>query len=740
MMLFRIFCTFAIALVAREVRAEQPVSFANEVAAILSRTGCNAGACHGNFNGKGGFKLSLRGESAAFDYTSLTRDMLARRIDLAHPDESLLLKKASGQASHEGGVRFGRSSSEYAILRNWIAAGASFDGDTSPKLTRLEVSPQHRVLVSPTDRVALTVVAHFADGTQRDVRTLAAYETTNIGVVNVQPNGEIVKLKNGEAVVLVRYLSQQVPVRLAFIADSGSPNVSILNTGQRLDALVAQQLQELRLQPSVLSSDAEFVRRVYFDACGIPPSPEGVRAFLANRDPNKREALIDHLLSKQEFAEFWAMKWSDLLRNEEKSLDRKGVQVYYRWMKSRFEADRPLNEFAKEILTARGSTYENPPTNFFRAVRDPLQRAESVAQVFLGVRISCARCHNHPFDVWTQDEYFRFAAFFPRIDYRILKNERRDNLDKHEFIGEQIVFADRKSETIHPRTGVPAAPKFLGADTPDLMGDADRLGALAEWIAKPDNPFFAKAQANRIWFHLMGRGLVDPNDDFKVTNPASNPELLDYLAAEFRAGGFRVKPFVKQILMSATYQLSSRANDSNEFDESHFSHAIIQPLEAEPLLDAMSRVFDVAPEFRGYPSGTRAGSLPAMLQGGGGRRGSATMSERFLKVFGKPERLLTCECERSDEPGVIQVFQMINGEQVNRMLRAENNRIGQALKKGVADAELLEELFLAAISRYPNDIEKSKLLATVSSATDKRSAWEDIAWGLVNSKEFLLRR
>ncbi len=737
----RLLSPLFIVLLASSARAaEPPTSFTNDVSAVLSRAGCNMGACHGNLNGKGGLKLSLRGEDPAYDHAALTRGALGRRVDVASPNESLLLQKAVGRVPHEGGVRFSASGNEYATLRNWIAGGGRSDAGTNPKLAALDVTPKSAILAAPKDSFQLKAVAHFADGSSRDVTPFVAVETTTVGIATIHSDGTVEKEQDGETTVLVRYLGLQVPVRVAFLPDVPPPDVSVLNSANKIDSLVARQLKELRIPPSALADDATFLRRASLDATGTLPMADEARAFLADRSPDKRAKFVDSLLAKPEFAEYWAMKWSDLLRNEEKSLDRKGVQVYHRWIKTWLAEDRPLNEFAREILSARGSTYANPPANFYRAVRDPQARAEAVAQVFLGVRVNCAKCHNHPFDRWTQDDYHRFAAFFPRVQYRVLSNERKDDLDKHEFVGEQIVFASRSGETTLPRTGEVAVPKTLGDDRSPAE-DTDRLGMLADWIADPANPFFAKAQANRVWYHLFGRGIVEPNDDFKAANPPSNPELLDHLAAEFKAGGFRLKPLVKTILLSRTYQLSSSTVDANAHDGTHFSHALVQPLEAEQLLDAMSRVLGVEPRFNGYPAGLRAGAVPAMSQAGtGSRRGGAAMGERFLRVFGKPERLLTCDCERSEEAGLLQAFQMINGEQVNAMLRKDDNRLGKLLDRGATDAEMLDELYLAALSRYPNATEKSKLFKYVKAAPDRRAAWEDVAWGIVNAKEFLLRR
>lgn len=715
------------------VSATDAVSFTNEVMAVLSRTGCNSGACHGNLNGKGGLRLSLRGESPNSDWKVLTRDMLGRRIDPANPDESLILLKATGRVPHEGGIRFGPNSREYQIVHDWIVGGAKRDPSDTPKPVSLTVSPIRKIVTEPETSVQLTVTATFSDGSERDVTGLAAYELNNVGVAKVLLTGEVVKEQDGEVVILVSYVGKQVPVRLSFIPNREEPDLSAFaKSGHPIDRHAAETFRELKITPAELSSDSEFLRRAYFDTLGMPPTAEEVRQFLNDSSTNKRAKLIDDLLERPEFAENWAQKWSDLLRNEEKTLDRKGVQLYYRWIKSAIEQDKPLNQFAAEILSARGSTYENPPANFYRAVRDPYQRAESVAQVFLGLRISCAKCHNHPFDVWTQDDYHRFVALFARIDYRIGDNDKRDRLDKHEFVGDQIVYTKPSGELPHPQGGN-AVPKFLGVKTPDLSGRADRLDALADWVASPDNAFFAKAQANRVWFHLFGQGLVEPNDDFRLSNPPTDPALMDHLADQFTADGYKLKPMIRHVMTSRLYQLAPAAGEPE-----HFSHTLVRPLQAEQLLDAISAVLDVPVRFPGYPLGLRAGQVPAPPQSG--RRGVETPATRFLKVFGKPDRLLTCECERSEDPGVFQAFQMLTGEVLTGMLKQSNNRIGRAIETKTPPVEFLDELYLSALARLPSEHEREKLLSYLECSADQRAAWEDIAWGLMNSKEFLLRR
>ncbi|HEY1186383.1 MAG TPA: DUF1549 and DUF1553 domain-containing protein [Gemmata sp.] len=714
------------------------VSFERDVLPVLTRAGCNLGACHGNLNGKGGFKLSLKGEDPVGDFATLTRDVLGRRTDPIRPAESLLLQKATAQVPHEGGARFAKTSPEYVIVRNWVANGCKMDAPGGAALTGLSVAPTNQVLVAPADRFRIRAVAHFSDRTTRDVTALAAFEFTQVGVAKITPEGEVIREQPGEVVLLVRYLSIVEPVRIVFLPDRPVPDTSDFKPNNRIDELVLAQLKELRLKPAGLAPDHVFVRRTYLDALGVLPAPAETRAFLNDPDPKKREKLIDALLARPEFAEFWAQKWSDLLRNEEKALDKKGVAVFYRWIAAQLAADRPLNEFARDILAAKGSTYAHPPANFWRAVRDPLARSESVAQVFLGVRIGCARCHNHPFDRWTIDDYYSFGALFARVDYRVLENKKRDDLDKHEFVGEQIVWQNRTGEMAHPRTKRPAPPKFLGTPTPDL-GTGDRLGAVADWVASPENPFFARAQVNRVWLHLMGRGLVDPNDDFRATNPPSNPELLEWLTKDFATHKFSLKHAVKTVMQSRTYQLAATVRDSATMsDELHSAHATVRPLSAEQLLDALAQVTGAPVAFKGYPLGMRANQIPAPPQSG--RRGVEGMSEKFLKTFGKPERLLTCECERNDDPGLLQAFQLITGELINSLVKGVDNRLGKMLSAGKTDREMLEEFYLAALSRKPTEAEEKKLLAYLAGTKDRRAAWEDVLWALLNSKEFLLRR
>ena len=413
--------------------------------------------------------------------------------------------------------------------------------------------------------------------------------------------------------------------------------------------------------------------------------------------------------------------------------------MFHAWIRDQFAANVPLNEFARAVISGRGSTYANPPANYYRALRDPYARGEATAQVFLGVRVQCARCHNHPFDRWTQDDYHEWAAFFSRVQYRVVNNKRLDGFDTHEFAGEQIVWMDRAGELTNPRTGQPAPPKFLGDDkAAPIAADADRLQILADWVADPGNPFFAKAQVNRVWFHLFGRGLVEPNDDFRTANPPANPELLDALAADFAAHKFDLKHLVRVILNSQTYQLAAETDDTNRDDTTNFSHALIQPLKAEPLLDAFSQVLQAPVKFDGFPLGTRAAQLPDAQVGARGVLPGA--GPRFLKAFGKPDRLLSCECERGDETTLVQAFQLLTGGLLHQMLTRSDNSLDRFVKDGKDNAAIVEELYLAALCRLPSEREKIGALALIARSKDRRSGLEDVAWGVLNAKEFLLRR
>jgi len=720
------------------IAASEPVTFERDVMAVFSKAGCNLGACHGNLNGKGGFKLSLRGQDSAADYEALLRQADQRRVNLLQPEASLILQKPTGQVVHQGGLRFNRESIEYRLLLNWIDSGAPGPVGSAPTLTRLEVTPREAVLIEPVESAQLRVIAHYSDGQQRDVTQLACYEPTNRNVV-VDHDGLVKREKFGQSTVLVRFLTWQLPVRLAFLPARPAFAWHAPPPENYIDRLSFAQLRKLQMNPSPLCDDTTFLRRAYLDCLGLLPTADEARDFLANQSPDKRAKLIDDLLTRPQFAEHWALKWSDVLRNEEKVLDAKGVDLFFAWIRDWIAAGKPMDEFARELVTARGSTYENPPANFYRANRDPLTRGETAARLFLGVRLQCARCHNHPYDRWTQDDYYDWAAVFGRIDYQIVSNQRRDRLDKHEFNGEQVVLIKEEGEVQNARTGLDAAPKFLGGYEPPMHPSEDRLLPLAEWLTRPDNELFVKSQVNFIWYHLLGRGLVEPIDDFRVTNPPSNPALLDALARDYADSGFDLRRLVRSIMTSCTYQLSSVPNESNADDEGDFARAIVRRLPAETLLDAQCEVLDAAAEFNGYPAGTRAGQVRG-VQRVRTREKKAALADRFLKTFGKPERLLACECERSNETTLKQAFTLIGDEGLNGLLAKDDNRLATLAKMDRSAEDVVEELYWAALSRGPTPDELAAGESLVTSAGENRfMALQDLAWAILNSKEFVFR-
>lgn len=719
-------------------RPDPPVSFRTDVMAVLSKAGCNMGVCHGNKFGKGGFKLSLRGEDPAADFAALSRDQTGRRINPLEPDRSLALLKPTMQVPHEGGRRFTLSSPEYSILHSWIAAGLPADSSGAPTLTDLAVEPRDVVVVEPEERAQLRATATFSDGSRRDVTGMAVYETSK-QTADVGHDGLVSRRGMGTMTVAVRYLDKQAPARMAFVPARPGFVWTGPAPANYIDEHVFFRLKQLRINPSPVCSDTVFVRRAYLDLLGLLPTADEARQFVAATQPDKRARLIDDLLERPEFAEFWALKWSDLLRIEEKTLDRKGVQNFYAWIRAGIAGDKPLDQFARELIASRGSTYLVPAANYYRAMRDPIMRAESTAQIFLGTRLQCSKCHNHPFDRWTQDDYYSWANLFARVEYRVLENRRRDMNDGHEFDGEQLVLMARQGDVKDPRSDKPLPPKFLGDAASAPTPDADRLLALADWLASAQNPRFVETTANRIWFHLVGRGIVDPIDDFRATNPPSNPPLLAALSADLVEHRFSLRHLVRTIMNSTVYQLSSIAGESTRDDDIHFSWARESRLSAEQLADALSQVTGVPLSFSGYPAGMRAGEIPG-VNAVRDREQPPTLADQFLKTFGKPPRLQACECERTSEPTLSQAFQLVSGPLVNELLSRRDNRLGRLAESGRRTDEIVDELFWSALSRPPTDEELRDARAYVNSTGDRRDHLEDLLWGLINSNEFLLRK
>ena len=729
---FKLRTLLSIALLGCVIARGDELAFRRDVMAVVSKAGCNLGGCHGNGNGKGGFKLSLRGQDADLDWAAMTRDQGGRRVNLIEPEKSLLILKATASIAHEGGRRFATDSPEYAAFASWLRAGAP--DSHAARLTKLEVTPGERVLVEPETGVQLQATAIFADGSRRDVTRMAVFEPNN-QTVKVSADGMVAREKSGESTVLVRYLDQQVPVRLAFVPARPDFVWSAPAANNFIDEHVFKKLRTLRMNPSALCDDSVFLRRAYLDLLGVMPTAETARAFTADTAPDKRAALIERLLARAEFADFWALKWADILKIEERQLDRKGMKDFHGWIRESIAANKPLDVFARELIAARGSTYENPAANWWRANRDPVTRAESTARVFLGTQLNCAQCHNHPFERWTQDDYYNWAGLFARLDYKIVENKRKDTNDTREFKGDQIVLVKASGSVKNARTGEAATPRFLGGDAPQTSAERDELLALADWL--PHSPMFARMQVNRVWFHLMGRGLVDPVDDFRASNPPSHPELLDALAKDFAEHGYDLQRLIRAIMQSRVYQTASEPDGTNAEDETNHARGIVRRLDAEQLVDSINKALGAYLDIEDYPTATRLAQVPE------GRKHYHPIKsdiDRFELVFGKPPRLIASECERTNEPTVGQAFQLISGPVIQDLLTQSGNRLNGWIGSGKTAAEIVAEMFWTALSRAPSAAELAGGVKHFENAPDKRAAGEDLMWALFNSKEFLFRR
>lgn len=709
--------TAAVNCSVKSMELPSPVSFKNETLMALTKNGCNMGACHGSPSGKGGFRLSLRAYDAELDIMTLKSEFFARRINVLEPASSLLLRKPLMEVAHGGGKRLRKTDPSYRILENWIAEGLKVDAPEVPNLVKIETLPTKRVLRAPAAQQQIVVMGHFSDGTIRDLTDMTDYSSSAEAVGTVSVNGLVSKTGRGETAVLCRYLTQMATVQVAFLEDVPGFAWNNPPATNFVDTLVFEKLQQMQILPSDLCTDDEFLRRSYLDLTGRLPTVEESQAFLADTSASKRAGLVDQLLDTEDFASFWALKWSDVLRSNSKKLKLAGVHKFKKWVFDSVRNDKPMDQFARELLTSSGSVFENPPANYWRASRDPLDATETTSQLFLGVRIQCAKCHNHPFEKWTQDNYYGIAAAFTRIG-------RKNTVDADE----EVIFTVPSGEVTQPRTGKQMKVHLLLQGDVDVPAEVDRRQVFAEWLTKPDNPFFAKSLSNRIWGHLIGRGIVEPVDDFRDSNPPSNAKLLDELAKQFAANKFSQKWVIRTIMNSRVYQLSSRTNQFNKTDELYNSHAVTRLLAAEQLLDAICAVTNVPEQFPGMPLGTRATELA-----------DPPTDNYFLKVFGQPQREMACQCERSNESNLSQALQMINGPVVHNKLRADNGRIKQMMDGGKSDDEIITSLYLSGLSRLPAAEELTASKAHIASQTDRRMALEDVGWAILNSKEFLFQ-
>jgi len=704
-------------------------SFRHEVLPMLTRAGCNSGACHGALAGKGGLKLSLRGYDPEADYYVLTRQVLGRRLDLAQPHRSLLLLKPTMTVNHGGGLRIDPDSPEYRLLADWIASGAPGPKSEEAKLVRIEVLPP-MVTLKPGDKFQLLVRATYSDGRQRDVTHWAKFSSAEEGVAIVNDDGLVQVRGYGEAGIAV-WFSDLVAVSEVLVPFANRLPPDAFARAERrnfVDDLVLKKLEALRIPPSPLCSDAEFLRRVYLDTIGLLPTPEELQQFLADPSPDKRARWIDRLLDRPEFVDYWAYKWSDLLLISSRKLPQPAVWAFYQYVRQSVADNKPWDQFAREILTARGSNLSNGAANYFVMHRDIAELTEKTTVTFLGLSLTCARCHNHPIEKWTQDQYWALANLFSRVAQ---KNGDRP--------GEVIVYDLPSGDVPHLRRGIPMPPAPPDGPALDLSDPRNRREYFAAWLTSPDNPYFARALVNRVWRHFLGRGLVEPEDDLRLTNPPTNPELLDALTRDFVQHRFDVKHLIRTILNSATYQRSSQTIAENEADDRFYSHYLVRRLPAEVVLDIYSQVTEVPTVFSQikvgttggvagtdqFPPGTRALQLPDSLVVSG-----------FLDSFGRPDRSQPCSCERMSDASMSQALHLNNGQTLNEKLRAKNGRIEKWVQEKVPLDEALRRLYRLALCREPTQKEQQQMLAALKEA-QPREALEDLFWAVLTSPEFL---
>jgi hypothetical protein len=702
-------------------------SFRNHVIPVLTKMGCNQGACHGALAGKNGFKLTLRGYDPEADYDTLTRSSVGRRVSLADPPASLIVAKPSFAIPHAGGKRFAKDSLEYRVIEEWIAAGAAPPTANDVQIRGLEVFPSAAVLSTGSEQ-QIVVRAKYSDGHTEDVTRWVKFSSSNEGVATVDDWGRVKMNGSGEAAITLYYSSRVLYSRLSvpFANEISDATYEQYPRRNLIDDLAVAKWKNLHLAPSKIAGDAEFLRRAFLDAIGKLPTSEEVENFLADSSSDKRAKAIDRLIEREEFVDYWSYKWSDLLLVSSRRLNSTAMWAFYDWIRDSVKRDKPWNQFATDIFLASGSTRENGALNYFVLHKDPIELSENATQAFLGQRITCARCHNHPLEKWTQTQYYQMANLFARVG---VKNGGQ--------AGENIVFAKVSGDVLHPKLARPLPPAPLDGVSVPLDSNEDRRIAFAKWLTSPENAMFSRTIVNRVWANFMGRGLVDPMDDLRATNPASNEELLAALAKDFVDHGYDVDRLIRTIMNSSLYQLSSEANATNQSDNIYYSKHIIRRLSAEVILDAMSQVTGAPTAFQGYPAGTRALQLP-----------DTQVKSEFLASFGRPPRILCDAAERASDPTITQALHVINGDTLNKKLSSPEGTIALFLKLGLSDRRILEYMYLSAFSRYPTDAERATLAGALEKArlekgTEEarrdahRQALEDMVWAMLTSKEFL---
>ena len=706
---------------------DRPLNFANDIVPIFTKASCNSGGCHGKASGQNGFKLSLLGFEPQEDYEHIVKEARGRRVFPAAPEQSLLLTKAVNQTPHGGGRKLDASSEDYALLARWIAEGMPYGKDTDPKLVSIEVEPKAKTLSLKSSQ-QLKVIARYSDGHQRDVTRSALYEANEKAMAETGETG-LVQIHEipGDVAVMVRYQGKVAVFRATM--PLGAPVEKLPPARNFVDELVFKKLKQLGMPPSEVCDDATFIRRVTLDIAGRLPAAEETRRFLADSNANRRDALIDRLLDSEDYAEYFANKWSALLRNKRSEpAHARGNYLFHGWIRDAFLENKPYDEFVREVVAASGDISTNPPVAWYRQVKDSTSQLEDTAQLFLGQRLQCAQCHHHPFEKWSQQDYFGFAAFFSTVSRA-----------KTSQPGEEAVFHKRGlAQAVNKRTKANVRPMSLGGGVLDVREEDDPRQALADWMGDKSNPFFARSLVNRYWKHFFIRGLIEPEDDMRETNPPANPELLDALADEFRKSGYDLKNLVRAITRSTAYQLDAMPNAHNAVDMQNFSRYFPKRLPAEVLFDAVNAVTGARSGFDGLPAGTRAVALPD---------NSFNASNYFLTVFGRPDSASACECERTQEASLAQSLHLLNAPDIQSKLTASDGNAARLAKDPRADDEKIRDLYMTAVSREPTSNEIS--LATshlakhttgkagADAETAKRQAYEDIVWALINTKEFL---
>jgi hypothetical protein len=693
-------------------------SFRNHVQPVLMKAGCSTGACHGAAAGQNGFKLSLRGYDDVGDWRTITRGALERRVVLSDPSQSLLLLKPTQAVPHKGGERFKPDSLEYRILAEWIAAGTPPPSESDPRIERIEIIPD-RVVLKPGMEQQIVVLAHFSDGSTSDVTRWCKFNSTEMTVTSVSDTGLLKIAGQGEGAITAWYLSKIgiATVTVPFKNDLPPDLFARTNHRNFIDKLVLEKLAALNIAPSPLASDSEFIRRAFLDTIGVLPTLEETKKFLADPSPDKRDRLIESLLNRPEFVDYWSYKWSDLLLVSSRKLNPRAMWGYYNWVRDQVAANTPWDQFARQLVTAKGSTLENGAANFYMLHDDPKDMSETMSLAMLGMSVGCAKCHNHPLEKWTNNQYYGMANLFARVR---TKNAGGD--------GNFIVFAASEGDLVQPLTGKPQPPRPLDAKPLEMNDPADRREYFADWLVSKDNPYFSRAITNRVWANFMGVGLVEKVDDMRLTNPASNEKLLGALANNLVENKYDLKSLMRLILQSDTYQRSSKPTPQNQGDTRFYSRYYPRRIMAEVLLDAFSQVAAAPTNFKDFPEGWRATQLP-----------DSNIDSYFLKAFGRPERSITCECERTIDPSMAQVLHIANGDTINKKLEQKGNRIEKAIAAKASDEAIVEEAYLTALSRKPTEEEKSKIIAVLSQTKpqEKRAAIEDVYWSILSRNEFL---